>query len=160
MGKIGKPDQVRIGSHYSFGDLKNSPAVVLGAFNNRWTLQIASNLHFAFVTEDGRNRIREKGANGRYWENHYGKNLEPIDDTALVARLLNSDTGQFTMIVAGIGTAGTQAASEFVTRPELLEPAVRTLKAGWQKENVEIVLQIRVTDFVPGPPSIAAVYVW
>jgi hypothetical protein len=160
MGRIGKPDQVRIGADYSFGDLKNSPAVVLGAFNNRWTLQITSNLHFAFVTEGGRYGIREQGVNGRYWEKHYGKNLERLDDTALVARLLDSATGQFTMIVAGIGTEGTQAASEFVTRPQLLEQAVRVLPAGWQKKNVEVVLQTRVTDSVPGPPSVAAVYVW
>ena len=160
MGRIGKPDQVRIGADYSFGDLKNSPAVVVGAFNNRWTLQITSNLHFAFVTEGGRYGIREQGVNGRYWEKHYGKNLERVDDTALVARLLDSATGQFTVIVAGIGTEGTQAASEFVTRPSLLEPAVRTLPRGWQKKNIEIVLQTRVTDSVPGPPSVAAVYVW
>jgi hypothetical protein len=160
MGEIGKPDQVRIGSDYSFGDLKNSPAVVIGAFNNRWTLQMTSSLHFAFVTEGGRNRIREQGVNGRYWEQHYGKNLERIDDTALVARLLDSATGQFTMIVAGIGTEGTQAASEFVTRPQLLEQAVRVLPVGWQKKNVEVVLRTRVTDFVPGPPSVADVHVW
>ena len=160
MGRISKPVQVRIGSDYSFGDLKNSPSVILGAFNNRWTLQIASNLHFAFVTEGGHYGIREQGVNGRYWENHHGKNLEHVDDTALVARLLDSATGQFTMIVAGIGTEGTQAASEFVTRPQLLEQAVRVLPTGWQKKNVEVVLKTRVTDFVPGPPSVAAVYVW
>jgi hypothetical protein len=160
MGRIGKPDQVRIGADYSFGDLKNSPAVVVGAFNNRWTLQLSSTLHFAFVSEGDRYEIREQGVDGRHWERSYGKNKEPLDDTALVARLLDSDTGQFTMIVAGIGTEGTQAASEFVTRPALLEPAVRALPPGWQKKNVEIVLQTRVTDSVPGPPVVAAVYVW
>ena len=160
MGRIGKPDQVRIGADCSFGDLKNSPAVIVGAFNNRWTLQITSTLHFAFFSKDGRHEIREQGVDGRHWDRRYGKNLEALDDTALVVRLLDSDTGQFTMIVAGIGTEGTQAASEFVTRPALLEPAVRTFPKGWQKKNVEIVLQTRVTDFVPGPPSVAAVYVW
>ena len=160
MGRIGKPNQVRIGADYSFGDLKNSPAVIVGAFNNRWTLQIASNLHFAFVSDGDLREIREQGVNGRHWERRFGKNMEPLDDAALVARLLDSDTGQFTMIVAGIGTEGTQAASEFVTRPALLETAVRTLSKGWQKKNVEIVLRTRVTDFVPGPPGVAAVYVW
>ena len=156
---IGKPDQVRIGSDYSFGDLKNSPAVVVGAFNNRWTLQTTANLHFYFI-EDGRYRIREQGPNGRAWEKHYGKNLEPLDDTAIVARLLDSNTGQFTMIVAGIGTEGTQAASEFVTSPDLLETGLRKLPPGWQKKNVEIVLETTVTDYVPGPPRVVAVHVW
>ena len=133
MGRIGKPDQVRIGADYSFGDLKNSPAVIVGAFNNRWTLQIAATLHFAFVSKDDRSEIREQGVNGRHWGRRYGKNMEPLDDAALVARLLDSDTGQFTIIVAGIGTEGTQAASEFVTRPALLEPAVRALPKGWPR---------------------------
>ena len=43
---INKPSQVRIGSNYSFEDLRNSPAVVVGAFNNRWTMQMTSNLRF------------------------------------------------------------------------------------------------------------------
>lgn len=159
LTRIGKPDQVRIGSDYSFGDLKNSPAIVVGAFNNRWTLQTTANLHFHFVA-DGRYRIREQGVNGRSWEKHYGKNSEPLDDTAIVARLLNSSTGQFTMIVAGIGTEGTQAASEFVTRPDLLETGLRNLPSGWQKKNIEIVLETTVTDYVPGPPRVVAVHVW
>lgn len=159
LTKIGKPDQVRIGSDYSFGDLKNSPAVVVGAFNNRWTLQTTTNLHFYFI-EDGNYRIRERGAGGRVWEKHYDKNHDPIDDTAIVARLLDSNTGQFTMIIAGIGTEGTQAASEFVTRPDLLEAGLRKLPAGWQKKNVEIILETNVTDYVPGPPRVTAFYVW
>ncbi len=158
LGKMGKPDQVRIGSDYSFGDLKNSPAVVVGAFNNRWTLQTTSNLHFSFV-EEGR-KIREQGANGRVWVQHYGKNQEPVDDSAIVARLLDSSTGQFTIIVAGIGTEGTQTAGEFVTRPELLDAGVRKLPPDWQKKNVEIVLETTVTDYVPGPPRVVAVHVW
>ncbi len=158
LGKMGKLDQVRIGPDYSFGDLKNSPAVVVGAFNNRWTLQTTSNLHFAFVDEGY--KLREQGANGRVWERHYGKNEEPLDDTAIVARLLDSNTGQFTIIVAGLGTEGTQTASEFVTRPELLEAGVRKLPSGWQKKNVEFVLETTVTDYVPGPPRVVGVHVW
>ncbi len=49
FGQIGKKNQVRIGGNYSFEDLRNSPAVIIGAFNNRWTMQMMSNLHFSFV---------------------------------------------------------------------------------------------------------------
>lgn len=162
LGKIGKPDQVRIGSDYSFSDLKNSPSVIVGAFNNRWTLQITSNLHFAFVEQNGRNMIREQGGSGRVWEERYKNddNLLPIEDSAIVARLLDSATGQFTIVVAGIGELGTQAASELVTRPELLEQSVRSLPSGWQKKNLEVVLQTTVTDSVPGPPRVVATYSW
>ena len=157
-----KPDQVRIGSDYSFSDLKNSPSVIVGAFNNRWTLQITSNLHFAFVEQNGVYTIRENGGAGRVWEKRFrdNKNLDPSEDTAMVARLLDSGTGQFTIIVAGIGELGTQAASELVTRQDLLEQAVRNLPAGWQKKNVELLLQTTVTDSVPGPPHVIAAYSW
>ena len=37
---MGKESRVRIGTNYSFADLRNSPAIVVGAFNNRWTMQI------------------------------------------------------------------------------------------------------------------------
>jgi hypothetical protein len=57
LGQIGKPSQVRIGSNYSFEDLRNSPAVVVGAFNNRWTMDLTKNLHFAFVEKEGESVI-------------------------------------------------------------------------------------------------------
>ena len=60
LGKIGKPNQVRIGSNYSFEDLRNSPAAVVGAFNNRWTMQLTANLHFAFVEKDSQFTIQEQ----------------------------------------------------------------------------------------------------
>jgi hypothetical protein len=161
LGKLGKPDQVRIGADYSFSDLKNSPSVIVGAFNNRWTLQITSNLHFAFTGQNGQNMIREQGGS-RVWEERYRdtNNLDAIEDTAVVARLLDSGTGQFTIVVAGIGELGTQAASEFVTRPDLLESALRPLGPGWQKKNLELVVQTTVTDSVPGPAHVVATYSW
>ncbi len=162
LGRINKPAQVRIGSDYSFSDLKNSPAVIVGAFNNRFTLQVTSTLHFAFVEESGKTFIREQGGNGRVWQERYRNDnrLDPMEDSAIVAILLDSGTGQFTIIVAGVGELGTQAASELITRPDLLEPIVHNLPSGWEKKNLEIVLQTTVTDSVPGPPHILATYSW
>jgi hypothetical protein len=51
MGGIDKPSQLRIGTNYTYEDLRNSPAVVVGGFNNKWTMQLTSNLHFAFVED-------------------------------------------------------------------------------------------------------------
>lgn len=160
LGKIGKPSQVRMGTNYSFEDLRNSPAVMVGAFNNKWTMQITSSLRFAFVLQDGRYLIREQTDGSRVWVEHRGNTGEVIDDTAVVARLLDSKTGQFTVIVAGIGERGTQAAGEFVSNPELLEQGLRSAPAGWRSKNLEFVLQTTVTDSVPGPPRVVAAYSW
>lgn len=160
LARIGKPSQLRIGANYSFADLRTSPAVMVGAFNNRWTMGITSSLRFAFIEQDGRFMIREQTDGGRDWEEHYDKKGEVIDDSAIVARLLDSKTGQFTIVVAGIGERGTQAAGEFVSNPQLLEQGLRSVPAGWQTKNLEIVVQTAVTDLVPGPPRVVAAYSW
>jgi hypothetical protein len=160
LGKIGKSSQVRIGTNYSFEDLRNSPAVVVGAFNNRWTMQITSNLHFAFVEEKGLLTIREQIPRGRVWLTQYAKSGITEEDFAIVARLLDSKTGQFTIIAAGISGSGTQAAGEFASNPEYIEKYLRNAPSGWQMKNLEIVLQTTVTDSVAGPPHVVAAYFW
>jgi hypothetical protein len=160
LGRMGKESQVRIGSHYSFADLRNSPAIVVGAFNNRWTMQMTSNLHFAFVEENGEPMIREQGPAGRAWHAKFGPHGEVAEDYGVVTRLLNSKTGQFVVSTAGTLATGTQAAGEFVSSSEYLEEALRTAAPDWAKKNVQFVIQTTVTDSVPGPPQVVAIYTW
>jgi len=161
FGQVGKKNQVRIGGNYSFEDLRNSPAVIIGAFNNRWTMQMTSSLHFAFVNEGDQSLIREVGPSGRRW---YPKtdtiNSRSNEDYALVTRLLDSRTGQFVVLVAGIQSYGTQAAGEFVSSPEYLQAALRKAPPDWERKNMQIVLQTPVIDGLPGPAEVVAIYVW
>jgi hypothetical protein len=160
LGKIGKPSQVRIGRNYSFEDLRNSPAVLVGAFNNKWTMQVTSNLHFAFVEDDEQFMIREQTPGGRVWKTRLGPHDETTEDFGIVARLLDSKTGQFTIAAAGIGPNGTQAAAEFASNPKYLVEGLRNAPAGWQSKNLEVVLQTTVTDSITGPPQAVAAYTW
>ncbi len=160
LGRMGKESQVRIGNQYSFADLRNSPAIVVGAFNNRWTMQMTSNLHFAFVEEGGEPMIREQGPAGRAWHAKFGPHGEVLEDFGIVTRLLNSKTGQFVVSTAGTLATGTQAAGEFVSSSEYLEEALRTVASDWAKKNLQFVIQTTVTDSVPGPPQVVAIYTW
>ena len=158
--QIGKKNQVRIGSDYSFQDLRISPAVVIGAFNNRWSMQMTSNLHFAFVDEDDQSLIREAGTSGRKWYSKTDAAEKDGEDYAVVTRLLNSKTGQFVVIVAGIKSQGTLAAGEFVSSSTALQAAFPSAPPDWEKKNVQVVLQPAVTDGLPSPPQVVAMYVW
>lgn len=160
LGKLGKPSQVRIGTNYSFEDLRNSPAVIMGAFNNKWTMQITPGLHFAFVEVNGEYMIREQVAGGRVWHSDLRQSQQFGDDYAIVARLLDSKTGQFTIIAAGLTGSGTQSAGEFVSNPDFLERGLRGFPPDWQKKNMELVLQTSVTDSTAGPPQVLASYSW
>jgi hypothetical protein len=83
-----------------------------------------------------------------------------MEDYAIVTRLLNSRTGQFVVIVAGIKSYSTQAAGEFVSSPEYLQAALQSVAPDWEKKNMQIVLQTPVTDGLPGSPQVVASYVW
>jgi hypothetical protein len=160
FGQLGKPSQVRIGSNYSFEDLRNSPAVVVGAFNNRWTMDLTANLHFGFVEKEGKFTIQEQTPGGRVWPQFAVNSAGERTNFAIVGRILDSRTGQFIAIVAGIDATGTQAAAEFVSHSEYIEKGLRDAPPDWQKKNFEVVLKTTITDSIAGPPQVVASYYW
>ncbi len=160
LGQIRKPSQVRIGANYSFEDLSNSPSVIVGAFNNRWTMQIMPGFHFSFVEDNGKYMIREQIPGGRVWRSSFGESQQDGEDYAIVARIFESKTGQFTIVAAGISGSGTAAAGEFISSPDFLERGLQGVPADWQKKNMEIVLRTTVTDSVAGPPQVITSYIW
>jgi hypothetical protein len=155
--RMGKPSRVRIGSGYSFEDLRTAPAVVLGAFNNRWTMQMTSNLHFALLYNVG---IREQGPNGHLWESQYDPAKGYTADYGVITRLLDAKSGQFLVSAAGIGSPGTQAAGELISNPAYLDEFLRTAPPDWSRRNMQIVVETSVIDAIPGPPHVVASYFW
>ncbi|MGD0457036.1 MAG: hypothetical protein ABSC21_04750 [Terriglobia bacterium] len=160
FARINKPSQVRIGINYSFEDLRNSPAVLVGAFNNRWTLQMTSDLHFVFAEDNERMWIEERGPSRRVWSMRLGPQGGVAEDYGVVTRLLDSKTGQVLIAAAGIAANGTQAAGEFVCRQDFLTEGLRTAPPDWQKKNLQVVVATTVTDSVAGPPRVVATYFW
>lgn len=160
FARINKPCQVRIGSHYSFADLRNSPAVLVGAYNNRWTLQMTSNLRFVFAEEGGHLWLEDRSSPVKVWSYGPGPYRNITEDYGVVTRLLDSETGQLLIAAAGIGEHGTQAAGDLISGPEYLREALRTAPPDWQKKNLQVVVQTNVIDNVAGPPRVIAAYFW
>jgi len=160
--KMGKPTELKIGDDYGWDDLRNAPAVILGAFSNQSTMKITSGLHFVFAENNGNSTsIREQGAAGRAWSDDFDPHTSLVaTDYGLVTRLVNSGTGQFVVVVAGITAPGSEAAGEVAGSSEELEKALRGAQRDWSRKNVQIVVRTTVNDNVPGPPQIVAVYVW
>jgi hypothetical protein len=128
---------------------------LIGAFDDPWTLRVDAELPI-FFREPG--DIVEKGNQGRVWRMEGDK--RGTKDFAVVARLLNSKTGQFLVIVAGIGMVGTQGAGHFVTNQDELGAALRAIPNGWQTKNLELVLESDVIDGSASPTRVVAVKVW
>jgi glutamine amidotransferase-like uncharacterized protein len=81
-------------------------------------------------------------------------------DYAIVARFTDTNTGEPTVIVAGIGRGGTIVAGEFLADPGDLAQLQRAAQAAGDKKNMEIVLSTQIIDEKPGSPKMEATYFW
>ncbi len=159
--RIHKASQVRAGHDFSYSDLRNSPAVLVGAFDNSWTLQLTSGLRFVFREHNNVGWIADRDLKGRMWRPHFDAYGNVVDkDYAIIARLLDSRTGQLLVAVAGVGQYGTQAAGAFVSRESAMEDGLGTVPRGWQKRNLEMVVTTSVIDGTAGPPKVVASTTW
>ena len=90
---------LRSGEDVAFGDLRQSPAILIGAFNNAWTLQMTGDLPFVFGSGL---TIKDQSNQARQWQPMYSSENKVQLDYALVARLPHSRTGGALIAVAGI----------------------------------------------------------
>src|ERR1019366_270328 len=148
---------LRSGPDLPFADLQGSPAVLLGAYNNHWSMEMTKDLPFFF---DRALRIRERGGNGRVWSIVRVPGTSAPEDYALVSRVLDSRTGSTVISIAGITTCGTQAASEFVTDPAQIRKLASIPRSALERKNLEFVLHTTLVDCTPTSMDIVAVKYW
>jgi hypothetical protein len=149
-------------SQTPFSQLRESPFVLIGAFDNIWTMRITQDLPFGFeVDKEVRKLVDRRSAQPRswtlQWEVPYTKLAK---DYAVVARIHDNVTGQPVIIVAGILGPGTEAASEVVSNPDSLNAVLRKAPKNWEQVNLEAVIETNVIDGHPGPPNVLAVETW
>ncbi len=144
---------IRYGGDIAYGDLRESPTILVGAHNNSWTLTMTESLRYVF---DGRSAIVDRSDPRKRWSS----NSDFTEDYAIVSRVLNSKAGTTVIVAAGVGYPGTQAAAEFVTNPQSISALVKSLPKGWEKKNIQIVLHTTVTNQLAGAPDVVATYCW
>jgi hypothetical protein len=162
IGRLGNDFRVRQEEDAVLDDLRDGPAVLIGAFDNQWTLKFASQLRFSFVN-DGASRFIEDRQNpaSRAWRVP-GQRFQPgmSEDYALVTRILEPTTGRFIVMAGGIQHYGTRAAGEFLTDASLLEEARRLAPGDWKRKNIQVVLSTKIFGQNSGRPHVLAAYLW
>jgi hypothetical protein len=163
-GKHGKQIDMRGMRSVSLADLRSRPVLLIGAFNNDWTLSFGGDLRFYFEHDSKINRdfIRDRhNPSNREWNAENSPTPKKLPaDYALAMRFRNPTTEQTVIVAAGITEYGTQAASEFLTTPEYFAEAVKRAPADWQRKNMQIVLSAKVMSGTAGPPRVLAVHFW
>jgi hypothetical protein len=156
----GRDAHLRFASKVEFADLREAPAIIIGAFSNRWTIELTQHLRYHF----GYNQawipaILDSRNPEKSWIS-VSQNGTSSEDYFLIARLVNSSSGNLVIVGAGIGQVGTEAAGRFLTIPERLAGVLQTLAPDWAHRNLELVLHARVIGNSPVDPELVASYVW
>jgi hypothetical protein len=146
----------------SFAQLREGPIVLIGAFDNIWTLRVTQKLRFGFESKDGVALIVDrKSPKQTSWATAWDLPYEKLArDYAIVARFHDSTTGQPVMIAAGISEEGTEAAGEILYNPVYLDSLLARLPSNWEQMNMEAVIETQVIQGHSGPPNVLAVETW
>ena len=157
MNSYNRNLSLRTGEGLQFADLKGSPAVLIGAYDNYWTLELARELPFYL---DRGVRIRERSGQHRVWSGVGGADSTLVEDYAIVFRLLDSKTGGPIIAIAGLTTCATQAAAEFTTDPVQLKKLAGIPRDVLARGNIEFVLRASLVNCTPASTEVVAQQYW
>ncbi|WP_263409440.1 hypothetical protein [Terriglobus tenax] len=151
--------EVRSSVGLPLNELRDRPVILLGGYNNDWSIRLLSGLRYHFsVNPEG--VILDSQDAGKHWQRDTSLSYSSADDYALVARFRNQTTGSVIVVLAGLGRNGSEAASEFATNPHYLEWLSQRLGKDLSQKNIEVVLKTSVIDGKTGAPSVEAFYSW
>jgi len=153
LARRNKKLDIRFVNDMTFGDLRQSPTILVGAHNNIWTISTTGNLRFRFK---GHSTIVDNSDPQRSWT----ANPDRSETYAIVARVMNSWNGKVVIVIGGVGYSGTRAAADYITDPTSISKLVKSLPKGWENKSIEVVLHTSVKNQIPSTPDVVATYCW
>jgi len=140
-------------------ELREHSFILLGAFNNQWSLRLVEPLRFHFASEPAESIVDRMQPQVR-WVRDPSLPYSSADDFALVARYRDITTDSWVVVLAGVGRNGTEAAAEFASSPRYMQLLRDQLGKDFSNRNLEAVLKVQVIDGKTGAPAILAVHSW
>lgn len=149
-------------SEATFAQLREGPVVLIGGFDNVWTLRITHDLRYGFESREGIAQIVDrKSPRPTAWATAWDLPYEKLSrDYAIVARIHDRTTGQPVVIAAGISEEGTESAGEILYNPVYLDLLLAKAPPDWEHKDMEAVIETQVIEGQPGPPHVLAVEFW
>ncbi|MGB7267273.1 MAG: hypothetical protein WBC92_17285, partial [Terracidiphilus sp.] len=140
---------IRMGNSSSFSDLRGGAVVLIGAFNNEWSLRLTRQLRYSLAMDADKHMIYirdAKNPSSRSWSWGTNQPLQPVtgansprlEDYALISRIRDSETGHVVVVVGGLYTYGTEAAGEFLTNPDLMQAIARESEPNGSGHDLQV----------------------
>lgn len=159
---VGKSFRIRRPASTELKDLRDGPVILIGGFNNPWTLRLSEGLRFTLATDATGNYIRDRERpTEREWR--VGSSQTRLKDLGqtygLITRMQDPDTGQWVLAVSGL-LLGTRAAGECILDAGCLESAEARLTPQRPATNLQVVVSATVIGEDSGAPQVVAAYAW
>jgi hypothetical protein len=155
---------IRRATTFTLTDLRKGPVILVGAFNNYWTMRLDQELRFTYEwnaeTHTGIIRDRKNPTDRSMLHDPSVPYSEIRRDYCVVSRFVNPLTEKMVVVVGGLGRDGTLAAGEFVTDPRYLAMLANRAPRHWERKNFQVLLSTDVVKGNTGPPRILATYFW
>ncbi|HXE14240.1 MAG TPA: hypothetical protein VN633_19080 [Bryobacteraceae bacterium] len=154
------PAGLRLANRVEFNDLRDSAPILIGAFTNRWTVEITKEMRYRFLFRNQKPCFIDSKS-GKVWElASKTDNGHSAEDYVLICRLPHSKTGGFMLIGAGLNVYGTEEAGRIMTDHESLRPILAKLPPDWASKNLELILHVEVVGDAPAMPELVAATAW
>ncbi len=159
LERAGANYQMQPSAATALSDMRERPVILLGGYNNDWTIRLTQPLRFSFAPT-GLARIVDREHPETALSRDTSIPYSSADDYALVARFRDSNTDSVVLVLAGLGRNGTEAAAQFATSPHYMQLLRDQVGGDLAKKNVEVVLKVGVIEGKTGAPSVQSVHVW
>jgi hypothetical protein len=151
--------QVEAAAFTSITEMRERPVVLVGGYNNTWTLRLLGPLRYNFSPEPVEAIVDREHPDVR-WARDKSIPYSSAEDYAIFGRFRDPTTDSPVVFAAGLGRNGTEAAAQFVTSSRYMDLLEERVGRDFATKNIEVVLKITVVDGKTGAPSIQAVHVW
>lgn len=143
-------------------DLHRRPVTLISGYNNLWTMRLLKPLRFHLDQTGSLHYIVDsQHPERREWSVDFNMPyLQETVDYAIIGRFDDPTTDGPVVIVAGIGSNGSQAAGEFMISPAALDALARYAPHHSLGENFEAVLKVEVIGGNTGAATVVASQFW
>ncbi len=159
-----RPYRIRFQMSSKLEELRDGPAVLIGAFNNSFTLRLTGPLRFSFLRNPDTmvNRIQDHNdPQNPKWSDVMNAPYQNLkQDFAIVSRVVDPTTGRVVVTASGLAKFGTEAAGEFLTSRAALDEMAKSAPKDWDRKNMQIVIGTDTVGRSAGPPRVLATYFW
>ena len=159
----GKGFRIRRPSATELKDLRDGPVVLVGGFNNPWTLKLSEGLRFTLASDAGGvPYIRDRdNPESRQWQSEAAdRRIQDVNQTfGLITRTQDPATGHTVLTLSGL-VFGTASAAECLLDDACVTSAERLAHSPSDTRNWQVVVSAPVIGVDTGAPQVIAAHTW